>query len=211
MLAAGLGLAIFLRMSPPWSERHPQVTIVQHLQDAGAAGALLISTEPRLSKWTAGVLARDGGRPSRTTDDLVARRDFWAAPARPAPLMGAETAMTGLEGDRQRLVIRPPADAAGLSLSLRSNTLATAVTVNGRPVRLLAAPGVWNRIRLQAPPETLVIEFTPAGPGALEVRTLSRLGKWPEQLAPLPARGPREMAFGDSDTALVRAAATHRW
>lgn len=211
MLAAGLGLAIFLRMSPPWSERYPQVTIVQHLQDAGAAGALLISTEPRLSKWTADVLARDGGRPSRTTDELVARRDFWAAPARPAPLKGAETSLSGLGDDRQRLVIRAPVDAAELTLDLRSNTLATAVTVNGRPAGLLAAPGVWNRIRLQAPPETLVIEFQPAGPGALEVRTLARSGSWPAQLAPLPARGPREMAFGDSDTALVRAKATHKW
>ena len=211
MLAAGLGLTLFLRVSPPWSERHPQVTIVQHLQDAGAATALLISTEPRLSKWTTGVLARDGGRPSRTTIELVARRDLWAAPTRPAPLIGAETTLTGLEGDRQRLVIRSPADASGLSLGLRSNTLLASVTVNGRPVGLLSKPGVWNRIRLQAPPETLVIEFQPAGPGALEVRTLARSGSWPAQLAPLPARGPREMAFGDSDTALVRADATHRW
>jgi hypothetical protein len=171
----------------------------------------LISTEPRLSDWSAAVLSRDGGRPSRTEDPLVARREFWAAPARPAPLKGAEMSLSGLGDDRQRLVIRPPADAAGLTLDLRSNTLATAVTVNGRPAGLMAAPGVWNRIRLQAPPETLVIEFQPAGPGALEVRTLARSGSWPAQLTPLPTRGPREMAFGDSDTALVRAAATYKW
>lgn len=211
VLMAGLGLAIFLRLTSPWSERHPQVTMVQHLQDAGAPTALLISTEPRLSNWSAAVLARDGGQPSRTGDPLVARRDFWASPARPAPLEGAETSLSALDDDRQRLVIRPPADAAGLTLDLRSNTLATAVTVNGRPAGLLAAPGVWNRIRLQAPPETLVIEFQPAGPGALEVRTLARSGSWPAQLAPLPNRGPREMAFSDSDTALIRAEATYRW
>lgn len=209
-LVAGLALAVFLRMTPAWSERHPEATVVQHLQDAGAAGALLISTEPHLSKWTAAVLARDGGRPSRTTDELVARRDFWAAPARPAPLKGAEGTLSALEGERQRLVIRSPAGAAGLSLDLRSNTLATSVTVNGRPASLLAAPGVWNRIRLQAPPETLVIEFQPAGPGALEVRSLSRQG-WPAALTPLPPRSPRQMAFGDSDTALVRAGATYKW
>jgi hypothetical protein len=157
------------------------------------------------------VLSRDGGRPSKDQDELVARSGFWAAASRPAPLKGAEIEVTAPEGERQRLVIRAPEGAAGLSLDLSSNTLATAVTVNGRPAALLSAPGVWNRIRIQAPPPELVIEFTPAGPGALEVRSLTRLAGWPGALAALPARGPREMAFGDSDTALVRAAATYRW
>ncbi len=210
-VAAGLALAVFLRLTPAWSERHPEATIVQHLQDDRTGEALLISTEPRLSKWSRAVLSRDGGRPSKDQDELVARAGFWAAASRPAPLKGAETEVTALDGERQRLVIRAPEGAAGLSLDLRSNTLATAVTVNGRPAALLSAPGVWNRIRIQAPPPELVIEFTPAGPGALEVRSLTRLAGWPGALAALPARGPREMAFGDSDTALVRAAATYRW
>ena len=210
-IAAGLALAVFLRLTPAWSERHPEATIVQHLQDARTGEALLISTEPRLSKWSRAVLSRDGGRPSKDLDELVARSGFWAAASRPAPLKGAEIEVTALEGERQRLVIRAPEGAAGLSLDLRSNTLATAVTVNGRPAALLSAPGVWNRIRIQAPPPELVIEFTPAGPGALEVRSLTRLAGWPGALAALPARGPREMAFGDSDTTLVRAEATYSW
>ena len=210
-IAAGLALAVFLRVTPAWSERHPEATIVQHLQDARTGEALLISTEPRLSKWSRAVLSRDGGRPSKDQDELVARSGFWAAASRPAPLKGAETEGTSLEGGRQRLVVRTPEGAAGLSLDLRSNTLATAVTVNGRPAGLLATPGVWNRVLVQAPPPELVIEFTPAGPGALEIRSLTRLAEWPKALAPLPARGAREMPFGDSDTALVRAEANHRW
>ena len=210
-IAAGLALSGFLRLTPPWTERHPQATIVQHLQDAQTGDGLLISTEPRLSRWTRGVLARDGGRPSKDQDELVSRSPFWAASSRPAALPATATEFTRLEGERRKLVVRAPEGAAGLSLDLRSNTPATAVTVNGRPARLLAGPGLWNRLRLQAPPGELVIEFLPAGPGALEVRSLARLETWPKALAPLPARSPREMAFGDSDTALVRAETTYRW
>jgi hypothetical protein len=83
--------------------------------------------------------------------------------------------------------------------------------VDNAVAALLAVPGVWNRIRVQAPPGTLSVEFTPAGPGRLEVRTLSRTEGWPQGLPPLPARSPREMAFGDSDTALVRDARTFSW
>ena len=55
------------------------------------------------------------------------------------------------------------------------------------------------------------MEFRPAGPGSLEVRTLTRLDGWPEGLPPLPPRRRDEMAFGDSDTALVTSARTYNW
>jgi hypothetical protein len=127
------------------------------------------------------------------------------------PLAGATVALQTTANGRQRLTVTVPAGIRGLGLDLRSDTLAGVATVNGRPAALLATPGVWNRIRLQAPPGTLAVEFTPAGPGRLEVRTLSRTEGWPLGLPPLPARSPREMAFGDSDTALVRDARTFSW
>jgi hypothetical protein len=119
--------------------------------------------------------------------------------------------MERLADGRQRLVLRAPDDARGLSLDLRSNTLVAEATVNGRPAALLTTPGVWNRIRLQAPPREVVIEFRPVGPGTLEARTLTRLSGWPVGLQPLPPRRPSERAFGDSDTALVKAGRTFNW
>lgn len=211
VLALGLGLSALLRLTPPWTPRHPQITLVQHLQDAGGGKAYTLSTEPRLSAWTRRVLTRDGARPVRTRDELIARSPFWASPSPSVPLAGATAAFGAVDGGRQRLTLTVPAGIRGLSLDLRSDTLAGGATVNGRPAALLAEPGVWNRIRLQAPPGTLVIEFAPAGPGRLEVRTLSRTGGWPQGLPPLPARSPREMPFGDSDAALVRDAQTFRW
>jgi hypothetical protein len=210
-LAIGLGLSALVRLAPPWTARHPQVTIVQHLQDAGGGKAYTLSTEPHLSAWTRAVLARDGARPVQTRDERVARAPFWASPAPTVPLAGATVALQTTQNGRQRLTVTVPDGIQGLSLELKSDTLAGSATVNGRPAALLAAPGVWNRIRLQAPPGTLAVEFTPAGPGRLEVRTLSRTEGWPLGLPPLPARSPREMAFGDSDTALVRDARTFSW
>ena len=210
-LALGLGLSALVRLAPPWSARHPQATIVQHLQDAGGSKAYTLSTEPHLSAWTRRVLARGGERPVQTRDELVARAPFWASPAPIASLAGATVALQATENGRQRLTVTVPAGVRGLGLDLRSDTLVGSATVNGRPAALMAAPGVWNRIRLQAPPGTLAVEFTPAGPGRLEVRTLTRTEGWPLGLPPLPARSPREMAFGDSDTALVRDARTFSW
>ncbi len=210
-LALGLGLSALVRLAPLWSARHPQATIVQHLQDAGGGKGYTLSTEPHLSAWTRKVLARGGERPVQTRDELVARAPFWASPAPTVPLVGATVALQTIQNGRQRLTVNVPAGIRGLSLDLRSDTLAGSATVNGRPAALLAAPGVWNQIRLQAPPGTLAVEFTPAGPGRLEVRTLSRTEGWPKGLPPLPARSPQEMAFGDSDTALVRDARTFSW
>ncbi|MFM8819769.1 MAG: M20/M25/M40 family metallo-hydrolase [Phenylobacterium sp.] len=210
-VAAGLALAAFLRLAPPWSERLPEVTVVQHLQDENTGEAFLVSPEPHLSRWSRRVLAREGGRPSPARDQLVTRGPYWSAPARPIALKGVETSLEGLPDGRKRLVIRAPSDARGLSLDLRSNTLATGATVNGQPASLLAAPGVWNRIRLEAPPQETVIEFRPAGPGSLEARTLTRLSGWPAGVAALPPRRPSERPFLNSDTALVKAERTFNW
>lgn len=210
-LAGALAIAAFLRLVPPWSERHPEVTLVQHLQDANTGQAFLVSPEPRLSRWSRAVLTRDGGKPAKARDDLVARGAYWSVPAPAVTLTGVDSTLEALPDGRRRLVLRTPAGARGLSLDLRSNTLATGATVNGRPAALLAAPGVWNRIRLQAPPREIVIEFRPVGPGTLEARTLTRLSGWPAGLAPLPPRRPSERPFGDSDTALVKAGRTFNW
>jgi hypothetical protein len=210
-LVAGLALAGLLRLVPPWTERHPEATLVQYVRDADAGGARLISGEPRLSRWTRSLLGRDGGTPVQVTDERVSRGKVWSVPARPVALRGSDSEMQVLADGRRRLVVRNPANARALGLDLRSNTLAADVAINGRPAGLLAAPGVWNRLRLQAPPEEVVVEFRPAGPGSLEVRTLTRLDGWPEGLPPLPPRRRDEMAFGDSDTALVTSARTYNW
>lgn len=209
-LLGGLALAAVLRWVPPWTERFPQATLVQHLYDADTGRASWISTEPRLSPWSRRVLAHGGARPTKVQDDLVARRPYWSSPARSLGLDGAALSLEPLAAGEQRLVIRPPLGAARLDLQVRSDTAITGVRVNGRPAALLATPGVWNRIRLSAPGETQ-IEFRPAGPGALDVRALVQTADWPASLAPLPERRPAEMAFGDSDTALVRTARNLRW
>ncbi len=210
-VATALALAAFLRLVPPWTERHPEVTLVQHLHDANTGQAFLVSSEPRLSRWSRSVLSREGGKPAKARDELVARGAYWSTPVRAVALKGVETTMERLADGRQRLVLRAPDDARGLSLDLRSNTLVAEATVNGRPAALLTTPGVWNRIRLQAPPREVVIEFRPVGPGTLEARTLTRLSGWPVGLQPLPPRRPSERAFGDSDTALVKAGRTFNW
>jgi hypothetical protein len=121
--------------------------------------------------------------------------------------MSVETLPDG----RRRLIIRPPADAGRLDIRIRCNTPWAGAAINGRPADLLSAPGVWNRVRIAAPPGELVIDFMPAGPGTLEVLSMTQTTGWPRALRPLPARKTDEMAFGDSDTALVKARRNFNW
>lgn len=210
-LALGFAGAAVLRLTPPWTARHPQVTFVQHLQDAADGKAYTISPEPRMSAWTRQVLGAGGARPARMRDELVSRGAFWATPAAQVALAPAEMAFGAGADGRQRLVLSLPAGVRGLNLDLKSDTIAVEASVNGRPAPLLAAAGTWNRLRLQNPPGAVVIEFRPVGPGRLEIRTLARTGGWPEGRAPLPTRPVRAMPFGDSDTALLRDSRTFRW
>jgi hypothetical protein len=210
-LIGGLVVAGTLRATPPWSERFPEATLVQHLYDSDTGKAFLISSEPRLSPWTRQVLTQQGLPPERIRDDLVGRRPVWSAPAPAEPLEATGMSVETLPDGRRRLIIRPPADAGRLDIRIRCNTPWAGAAINGRPADLLSAPGVWNRVRIAAPPGELVIDFMPAGPGTLEVLSMTQTTGWPRALRPLPARKTDEMAFGDSDTALVKARRNFNW
>ena len=211
VLLAGLVMLMIVRIDPPWSERHPQATLVYYVVDQDAGRAYVADAAPRLEGWTRQAMARLGGEPAP-----VAATPVFRQPLRGVSAPMIETAPPRLElsraDDRLVLTLAPPPAARSLIVEVRTPAPVLDVQVNGRAAPLLAAPDQWSQLRWTGDPQGVRISFrSSAETGGLEVRYASITDGWPAGAPPLPPRPADSMAFSNSDSLIVRGTERLSW
>lgn len=212
LVALGFIVVAVVRLDPPWSARYPQATHAAYFVEPGANRAWRVSTTPDVSDWTREMLTADGGEVQQITLPAGWRGEVWAAKAAPVEATAPALTLTAQADGSQRLLITPPPGARTLGLTLKSSAKLTEVTLNGLPVKTIAAPGAVTRIYWGAAGEDgLALSFKAAGPGALEAGYVSITETWPAGAKPLPRRPAEVMAFNASDATIVGGTQRFTW
>ncbi|MDB5445962.1 MAG: peptidase family, partial [Phenylobacterium sp.] len=211
LILAGLALVAVVRLTSPWSDRHPQASFVAYQLDQDAGRAWRIARPDLRTAWSDAVLQADGGR--------IAPFRHWAwdaavdaAPARlaavPPPAIVLARGADGL----LRLTVTAPPGARTLALQLSPDTPSRLVGVGSAPADLALAPGRWTKVAWAAPPAAgLTLTIRPAGPGALRLRYAVGLDGWPAGVAPPRPAPPAIMGLGLSGEALATGSRTLTW
>ena len=213
-LACGLGVDLWLNLTPPWSPRHPEAAEPLYVVDEGGK-AWRVAPRP-LAPWTIKVLVADGGAYEERAFPGVAvpgvpATQFGGAPARAVATPTRDVTVTrGADGV---VTIRavPPPGAAALNLDLKVSALVGGVTVAGKPAAILSHPGEWSHVRWQAAPEGVTLTFRPTKPGSVSVDYGMVLDHWPIDAKPLPAMPPNVMAWDRSGSTVLVGARTLTW
>lgn len=203
LLLLGAVLTAALRLQSPWSARYPETSQVSDLVDQDAGGAWRVDASAAPTAWSRKVLDADGGR--------LGRPDLWVfggpVPAAPAAWLAEPTpriALTRQADGGLELDAQPAPDVRVLSLRLRPSMAMTVTAVQGVPVQLVLKPGVWTRLRWEAPPVGgLHLRLQGSVTGQLQLRYVELSDAWPAGAKPLPPRPPELSPFGLSDGLIV--------
>ncbi|CAN7244713.1 M20/M25/M40 family metallo-hydrolase [Phenylobacterium sp. LjRoot164] len=204
----GAVAVLVVRLDPPWTARHPQVTHIAYYLEREAGRAYRISDAPGLPDWTRGILAADGGAVERTKLPGLRRDGVWAARAAAVAVPPGGMEFTRQPDGGYRLHL----DATGartLILRLDAKTKLENAALNGHPLKPLV--GGSARIAWEAPTEGLTLTFRAPSPGAIEVKYSTVIDQWPAEAKPLPARPADLMAFGTSGATIVGGARRFTW
>jgi hypothetical protein len=208
VLIVGLGIAVWLNATNPYSPRHPRAVMPLYVVDHDSGKGWRVSPfEP--DPWTRGVLGADGGAIGRRRLPTF-RQPVWAAPATPVPAPAAEIGVSHNADGTVSLRAQAPADVV-LDLDLKTTSLATHATLNGQPVVLPARPGGSIFLQWVAAPEGFVLSFKPAGPGALTVGYAVYRRQWPVRAKPLPALPVDAMDWDMFGSTVATGTLTARW
>jgi hypothetical protein len=206
-LVAGLAIAAFLALTPPWTARHPDAVMPLYVTEAGKAWR---ASAVAPNAWTREVLTADGGSIAPKVFPGLGQRTY-AAPAKAvtAPAPGI-TVTPGADGTVTLLAPFAPGTLAQ-SIELTSNTVVSDARVNGRPAPVLAKPGKVSRLFIQASPEGTTVTFRPIGPGTLDVGYAAYLEGWPAGAKPLPPAPPTVMNFNLGGSTVVVGKLRQSW
>jgi hypothetical protein len=194
LLFAGLAVMAALRLTSPWSPRHPRAVQVEYLVEADAGRAWRIAGL-RPGAWTRAVLGADGGAPAlRPFPGLLA--PVLAAPARPARGAAPGLTLSREAGGGLRLDVVPAQGVSHIGLHLRSSASLSGLTLDARPSGLSVAPGVLTRIYWEGSDRPFSLRFRSTSAGALDVAFAQTLPEWPATARPLPPL-PRDAAAWD--------------
>lgn len=211
LLIVGAIVVAVIRLTSPWSARHPQPAFVAYHLDQDAGRAWRIARAEQRSAWSDAVLRADGGR--------IAPVGHWAwpwpvdaAPAKPAPAPVPSLTLAPAGPGRIMLKIAAPPGARTLTLQLSPDTPARLVAVGAAPADTPLPPGQWTPLRWIAPPaDGLTLALRPGGPGRLQVRYAMAFDDWPAGIVPPPPPPPGTMAAGRSGEMLVTGSRSLAW
>jgi hypothetical protein len=199
-LIAGLGLALFMQETRPWTPRHPQAAEPLYVIDP-QSGHAWRADQVAPGAWSQAWMTADGGRTGRI--QLVGLTNPVAAT--PAAMVAAPSPTISVERGPDGAVIlhaTPVGGALGMRLDMTCDTLLIGAAVNGKPTAL-AAPGRWTHVRWQAAPEGFTVSFKPVGPGRLTLRWSQYLAGWPVAAKPLPPMPADVMAWDMAGSTVV--------
>ncbi len=198
LVAAALAIALWLRLTSPWTARHPQAAEPLYIVNAAAGRAWRADAAAppgRESAWSQAMITADGGRVGALAGPFFPG-PIAAAPARPVAVSDPDVRMGRSRDGRVEIGIRPTPGATRLRIDIRSNVAATDGRIDGLPAAVLTRPGRWTHLWWEAAPEGLTLSFVPAGPGGLDVRWADATPGWPLAAAALP-RMPRTVMGWD--------------
>jgi hypothetical protein len=208
VVVAGLGLALWLHATNPYSPRHPLAVMPLYVHDHDSGKAWRVSPF-KPDPWTSGVLAADGGAISQRRLPGF-QQAVWAAPA--TPIAASEPQITTVNnGDGTvSLHAQAPADVT-LDLMLKPTVALGQAALNGKPLALPSRPGAVIVIRWTAAPEGFGLSFKPAKPGALTIEYAAYRRQWPAQAKPLPSRPTDVMDWDMFGSTVATGTMTARW
>ena len=186
MLLVGLGIALFLRLTSPWTPRHPDAAEPIYVV-AAQNGQAWRADQLTPGAWSHAWLTAQGARPSPLGLPGLAR-PVTAVPAAAVPAPAPTITVTRSPDGGLTLRASPAAASLTLRLDVGCDTVLTKARVDGRPIAL-AAPGRWTHIRWDAGPEGFTVSFRPVGPGRLTLRWAQYTAGWPlkaERPPPMP-------------------------
>jgi hypothetical protein len=204
-LAGGVGAALTLAFTSPWTVRHPNVAEPLYVVDDGHAWRVS-PFEP--DAWTRAMLKADGGK-IRLVNFPAFRDPVWAAPAAAATV--AQPTVDIARAADGTIEITATADPnATLHLDLKTDAVVTGGTADGRSAPMLTEPGRWTHFiwRTGAP---LAIAFKPVGHGALDIRYAAWTPGWPTGARPLPPLPPRSMPWDMAGSTVAAGALRSTW
>jgi hypothetical protein len=200
VVAIGLGLALYLRLTSPWTARHPEAAEPVFVVDPSNAVAWR-ADQLAPGAWSRAWLRQGGGTPAPLAVPGLDR----PAAAVPAPVATAASPSVVVEraaDGRITLRVVPAPGALALRLDLDCDTVLTGAEVDAAPA-MLAAPGRPTHVEWQAAPEGFTVSFRPVGPGRLTLRWAQYLPGWPSGIAPPPPMPPTTMAWDLAGSTVV--------
>jgi len=207
VLVGALGISLWLHFTDPWSARHPRVAEPLYVVDEGSGHAWRVSPFPP-DPWTKAVLSADGGKIERVQFPTFTD-PAWAAPAAAAPVPAPAIEVTkAADGTINVHATLDPAST--LRLDLRSDTLVTGGTAQGKPAPMLSEPGKWTHFVWQAS-TGLTVSFKPVGSGGLDIRYAAFTPAWPAAAKPLPAMPRALMAWDRSGSSVATGVSRSTW
>ncbi len=200
-LAIAFGLVMVIRVTDPWSARHPRPTQALYVADLDSGGFFRASPLPPADPWTRGVLAADGAVIGRADLRPIASNTF-AAPAHPVAVDRPQATLVREASGQTSVRLISAGPARQLLLDVKADGAISNLTING----LAAAPSAgagWTHIVWDAPDQGgLTVSFT-APDGLLQARYGALTDGWPGDARPLPRRPPNAMPWMNSDATVV--------
>lgn len=211
LLIAGAVVVAVIRLTSPWSTRHPQPSFVAYQLDQDAGRAWRIADPDQRSAWSDAVLRVDGGRAAEL-HHWAWPRAMDAAPARIAPAAAPTITLARGAADLITVKVAPPPGARTLTLQLSPDTPARLISAGGAQADAPLAPGRWTAFHWTAPPaDGLTLVLRPGGPGHLRLRYALTFDSWPGAVVAPPAPPPETMATGRSGEMLVTGTRALTW
>jgi Peptidase family M28 len=204
-LAVGFGVALALRITSPWTERHPRPEGLFYVTDARTGQSRRVDSETP-GDWARGVLTADGGKVGPYSFPGFEEKD-WAAAARPVP--ANPPAFTG---DAAGLGVDPPHDVAELVLRIQPDQALADVRLNDQKIADRVAAGKPFLVSISHPYREFM---APGQPAALRVTSKAPPGTrlhiayaayqdgWPQGAAPLPAKPDKVELFGRAGSSVT--------
>jgi hypothetical protein len=209
-LLIALGCTLALRLTRPWSPRHPRPAEVVYVADLDHGRFLRASPLPRLDAWTRRALMADsGGAVGRQPLAPFARR-AWTSPARPIAIVRPQLSETR-SGDTVTLTLTPGGGARELVLEFEPTTPVSAVTVDGRMAAASVPAGRHIILDWRAPGGPVSMAFHAPDHSELAARYAQIVDGWPADAPRPPAPSPSVMPWGDAGSTVLLGSAHYGW
>ncbi len=191
-LVIGLGLTLWIRVTPPWSARHPRAVAPEIVAEGAKAWRASL---PPLDAWTRSFL---GTGALTTLSDIPGQPTLIARPSPGIAIAPASVVLTPAPGGGEVLKVSFDASARAVALDLKTTAPLADIYLNGRPALQNVPAGVTAHVRWRAVAGApLTVTLKGAKAGVVNIRYAVSEAGWPKGATPIPPLPADRMAWGD--------------
>jgi hypothetical protein len=191
-LVVGLGLAIWMRETSPWSARYPRAVAPEIVADGDKVWRAGL---PPLDNWTRDFL---GPGAMTTLTDVPGQPNLIARPSPGIAVAAVPVSLTPALGRGETFTIKFDGAARAVAMDVKANASLAAIRLNGRLALQTVPAGAVTHLRWRvvagAP---LAVTLLGAKPGLVTIRYAVSEAGWPIGAAPIPPLPADHMAWGD--------------